>query len=395
MSKRINSLFLFLVASLITIGLAEVVVRIVLPHPAFYAGHPGNVPGLVTPHPVLGYTYTPGFTGRMTTEDFSNEYTINELGLRDDPVDVDIADEYRILAVGNSFTAGEGVEETETWASQLERRLNEPHGARVAVRVINAGITGYSMRQMRLMVESLIPGMQPELVVVGLFPAGYDRVPDPFVPYHGHLVRTSARDRLTPMNDGFLYYDSDYERPWTRSIDLWLKRNFHFGAYLVQAIEQLRTGSNKPTKTTQYTMEEARQRLTVLLSELEKLNTTARRHHIPVHVLLVNGQTEDGGFRPNEQVFNSVIREYCEQQGIGITDPLPVLNETAGGKPVYRFRVDMHWNRSGHEVAATLLARDLFPAGFAERALLPDALLRNSGPVTARSEQGVDEGGHR
>ncbi|HID48118.1 MAG TPA: hypothetical protein EYP40_00625, partial [Chromatiales bacterium] len=150
MRKRIKNLFLFMVVSVITIGLAEFVVRSILPHPAFYAGHPGNVPGLVTPHPVLGYTYTPGFTGRMTTEDFSNEYTINELGLRDAPVDAGNPDAYRILAVGNSFTAGEGVEQTETWVSQLERHLNEQRGARPSVRVINAGITGYSLRQIRL-----------------------------------------------------------------------------------------------------------------------------------------------------------------------------------------------------------------------------------------------------
>lgn len=384
-----------MVVSVITIGLAEFVVRSILPHPAFYAGHPGNVPGLVTPHPVLGYTYTPGFTGRMTTEDFSTEYTINELGLRDAPVDAGNPDAYRILAVGNSFTAGEGVEQTETWVSQLERHLNEQRGARPSVRVINAGITGYSLRQIRLMAESLIPELQPELVIVGLYPGGYDRVTDPFVPYHGHLVRTGARDNLTPMNDGFLYYDSKYERPWVKSIDLWLKRNFHFAAYLVRAMEGLRADSGASAKPTQYTREEVRQRLTVLLAELEKLNAVARHYAVPVHVLLINGQADNGSFRPNEKVFNSVIREYCEQQGIGVTDPLPVLSETAAGKPAYRFTVDMHWNRAGHEIAAALLANELFPAGFSEQAPLPTARLRNSGLAAVRSEQGVDKGGDR
>jgi hypothetical protein len=66
-----------------------------------------------------------------------------------------------VLAVGDSFTFGDEVSDSETWPAQLEALLGR--------RVLNAGVFGYGLDQIVLRAEALIPKTRPDLVVVGLF----------------------------------------------------------------------------------------------------------------------------------------------------------------------------------------------------------------------------------
>ena len=86
----------------------------------------------------------------------------NEHGLRCPPI-ADKTGQYRILAVGDSTTFGHGVEDRETWPSQLQTMLRNKG---YAVDVINAGGCGYSAFQgMRFLKD---PGLsfKPDLVII-------------------------------------------------------------------------------------------------------------------------------------------------------------------------------------------------------------------------------------
>jgi lysophospholipase L1-like esterase len=63
-----------------------------------------------------------------------------------------------ILAVGDSFTSGEEVEDDETWPAHLQRLLGR--------RVLNAGVSGYGFDQIVLRAEQIVPDRQPSAVVV-------------------------------------------------------------------------------------------------------------------------------------------------------------------------------------------------------------------------------------
>jgi len=86
----------------------------------------------------------------------------NEHGLRCAPIG-EKTGQYRILAVGDSTTFGHGVEDHETWPSQLQTMLrNKGHAAEV----INAGACGYSAYQgMRFLKD---PGLsfKSDLVII-------------------------------------------------------------------------------------------------------------------------------------------------------------------------------------------------------------------------------------
>lgn len=74
------------------------------------------------------------------------------------------ANEFRILAVGDSCTFGSGVAWEETWGVQLERSLQVAYPDRV-VRVGLAALPGYTTFQNQRLLARLLPRARPDLVV--------------------------------------------------------------------------------------------------------------------------------------------------------------------------------------------------------------------------------------
>jgi len=65
-----------------------------------------------------------------------------------------------ILAVGDSFTAGSGVKDNETWPARLEQMTGTP--------VINGSAGGWAVDQMILFGERLIPIVKPKTLIVSI-----------------------------------------------------------------------------------------------------------------------------------------------------------------------------------------------------------------------------------
>lgn len=72
-----------------------------------------------------------------------------------------------LLAVGDSFTFGEEVNDDETWPAYLEHLLGEP--------VLNAGVFGYGFDQIALRAERLIPRYKPGKVIIAVISGDVDR----------------------------------------------------------------------------------------------------------------------------------------------------------------------------------------------------------------------------
>lgn len=67
-----------------------------------------------------------------------------------------------ILAVGDSFTFGNDVNDDESWPAYLEQALSRT--------VLNGGVSGYGFDQTVLRAEMLTPKFDPELLIVGFIP---------------------------------------------------------------------------------------------------------------------------------------------------------------------------------------------------------------------------------
>lgn len=97
--------------------------------------------GLSTYHELVGYIPTPGFTFRITANGWEDELlTIDQDGFRATGNNKkDISDKSIILTIGDSFTFGDQVSDTETWPSCIELRTKR--------RTLNAGVFGYGTAQ--------------------------------------------------------------------------------------------------------------------------------------------------------------------------------------------------------------------------------------------------------
>lgn len=87
------------------------------------------------------------------------------IGFRDDGIPSagdDIHGPVYAVAVGDSFTSGDGVEESQTWVENVQRRVGQP--------VVNLGVSRYASTQNERMLTRYGLPLQPRLVLWGFFP---------------------------------------------------------------------------------------------------------------------------------------------------------------------------------------------------------------------------------
>jgi hypothetical protein len=340
-------------------GVTEALIRLALPRPGFRPFDVDEVRGLKVPHPVRGFSYAPNFSARRTTADFTEEVSTNALGLRESSINLDDINEVRVLAVGDSFTEGLGVEHVDAWPAQLESLINARMRRHRPIRVINAGISAYNLRQIRLMAEELIPVLHPSLLIVGIYVEGYGRLHNPYVFLNGQTVISSKLPNLIPLADGFLY--SPFQADWAIRVDLWLDQHFYTGAYVGKVSRAIvRVGEKqKSAELVQLTMSEAETQLSMLLEEIDRLRMLTEKKHLGLVVLLINHQDVDGSFRSNSGLYNTVITEYCRKGGVRVVNLLPHLVQASDGRPVFRYKRDGHWTSAAHKIAASNLVTAL------------------------------------
>jgi hypothetical protein len=71
---------------------------------------------------------------------------------------------FRIMALGDSLTYGQGVAEEEAYPQVLSRMLNQT----VRVEVLNFGVCGYQISDIRRLLEKYLDRVQPDLVMYGM-----------------------------------------------------------------------------------------------------------------------------------------------------------------------------------------------------------------------------------
>ncbi|MGQ0733189.1 MAG: SGNH/GDSL hydrolase family protein [Acidobacteriota bacterium] len=135
------------------------------------------------PDPILVYTHAPSVERTYQ----GVEVSINELGLRDRPVERKAKDEFRILLLGDSVTFGWGVPIEATFGRRLEPLLTERLGR--PVRTINAGVGSYTTVQEYSLLQRYFQTLEPDLV--SLLFVGNDIVPNdpPFDPWSQRSLR--------------------------------------------------------------------------------------------------------------------------------------------------------------------------------------------------------------
>lgn len=133
-----------------------------------WTAEPQNRVGRMAYHSRLGWIPRPGRFGSTWTSN------VDASGLRSNGRSI-LTTGRPILAVGDSFTFGDEVEDSETWAAHLEEVLSK--------RVLNAGVGAYGIDQAVLRAELLLDEYHPNVVILSFISDDINRTEFSYYPY--------------------------------------------------------------------------------------------------------------------------------------------------------------------------------------------------------------------
>ncbi len=319
--------------------------RMLLEQPGFSPANREGSSGLLQelPDSPRQFGYHAGIERQVGGGDEPITVRINSRGFRDsewDPIR-----QGAVLAVGDSFTAGWGVDQEEGWPQRLEVMLG---GLGVDLPVYNSGVSGYSMRQIRETAALLLPELQPRVVVVGVFGSRAGRIENPYVVVGDNLVRASVADRIVPVEGGFL------SPAWSGPLgvvqtacDRW----FHFCAHLLRSVAP----GPEPAANTREEF------VAPLLDELDVLAGLTTEHGAELWVVQVVTQDDDGGIGGFEGAYSEIVGRWCAEKGIPCVDSGALLASATDGAGDMRLGTDRHWSPKAHDLVAAALAQQLVP----------------------------------
>ncbi len=117
-------------------------------------------------HPVIGYRFIPGLRARVRHEGGGYLVQCNQAGLRcrHEVTAAKPPGTVRVIVVGDSYTAGDGVSNAFRWSDRLEQRLLATCGA--GVQILNFGLPGSGTDQQLLLFRELAKGVEYDVLVL-------------------------------------------------------------------------------------------------------------------------------------------------------------------------------------------------------------------------------------
>lgn len=336
---RLVKALLACVSTLFALGVAELALRVV--------DWPSADP-VWAADPATAFRFASRLDYRHIQPEYDVAFATNSLGQRDDEA-VEKAGP-RVLLLGDSFTCGYGVERHETFADQLEARLQ--------VDVVNAGVGGYeTIHQLRYF-QSRGRDLKPDVVVYAMY-LGND------LPNNRHWT-TTEDGRLVRVDGGpALCPPRELKLVSLAKRSVWLRRAFHAAKQLAgfgpaegrpwrPDTRYLALCARELDAEAQADLAEARILLAKLRDEVQASGARLLVVTIPTRVD-VEHDAHDVGCdfaRPSRDVAGML-------DGLGIANLAlyePLRQDHARlSEPLYYPR-DGHWNALGHACAAEHLA---------------------------------------
>jgi lysophospholipase L1-like esterase len=341
--RAVKLVALALLPTLLVLGIAEVTVRVLgLDQPRRESGPLyEEVSGMTRRDPDLFWSMLPNLQGIFQEKVLST----NSLGLRSPAVGAKIPGEVRVLCLGESTTFGFGVADDETYAFRAERSLNAS-GAR-PIRLINAGVTAYTIFQSLIYLKTRGLALEPDAVV--LYHWANDFLPTTYRDSQHHEIGTSRSDRELYRFYKSLYIDklvrysalfrAGVNFAARRSIDEFRRRRDIDPS---EAPEQLDWGS--VFFPHQFPVRVKPQERREILAEFLQLSRTHGFELIVIHPVYRDVDSRD-----------DILTEFCRENDVPLIDPLSAF-QTAGLSKDELFLDSMHPTADGHALLATALA---------------------------------------
>ncbi|MGR9106723.1 MAG: SGNH/GDSL hydrolase family protein [Gammaproteobacteria bacterium] len=281
-------------------------------------------------------------------------YRINSRGCRDREYSLEKPEGiFRILALGDSFTFGMGVEAEDTYPKQLEEILN---GKGYPVEVINCAVVGYDMWQHKVALREKALVYHPDLVMLGIFVNDLMfSYPPPEIRKPGYRGKNPFAKQGTRnwLHKSFLYNT-------IRNAEDLLKFRFRakLGAKHLEGIvarKQIWGPANPEDPHYRLLVGTAEPRLyDEYKTSLTEFVSIARRSGTEVFLLLLpdSVQLHD----PSMQALNRFIANLAAESDTPFLDLTPFLESQKDPESLYLFPDDAHNSPKGMSVIAEAIA---------------------------------------
>jgi hypothetical protein len=287
------------------------------------------------------HVYRPG-PHRYDKPEFVHTRRISTLGLTQELPGEKAAGEYRILALGDSFTESVGTSEEATWVRVVERTLSERYPARRIV-TLNAGIAGSDPFFEYVLFRERLQSFQPDLVIVA---TNTSDVPEVVV--RGGMERFQA--------DGTLRYREPprWERVYAASYvaRMVIREVLQFDAQLLRPTERI--GRHERV------LEELRE----AVEAIEGL-CRARNARLLVVAHPMENEVRRGSY---EFGFGRLVDALRQNPRFASVDLLERYREgpiRADNASEFFWPADRHHNARGYEVMGEVLAAEILRLGLA------------------------------
>lgn len=340
----------------LSLFLAEALLRLFVPQPI--------LPMVYKPDSLLRYKLKEGFKGFQSSSEFKVSLNLNREGLRDYEHNIEKkSGSFRILALGDSFTLGHGVEMEDSYPKVLEKLLNGGTRDKSKYEVINTGVFGWEPTQEYLYLMNYGLRYKPDLIIWSLF-VGND------------FYETSCCGLIEISGEGSmpLKVNKDFNLATKALLEKvpgynYLCQNSHLLSLFKRGIGRLL--SIKDENNYQRFMHSLysgtpllKPRKALLLTKrlLKDSFGYAQSRGIGFLILIIPAYEQlhpdccgtKNGWKdityPNRE-----IEKFCREEGIPSLDLFTDMsNAVIAGRSLY-YAKDRHWNREGHKKAAELI----------------------------------------
>jgi len=271
--------------------------------------------------------------------EFEQIFTRNPERIFDTAIPPKNETEFRILALGDSFTQGIGAVNSTTatshntppdssWTELLEQKTNSV-APNIKTRVINAGIAGSDIIHQYYLAEVLIPLYQPDLVLLALNRSD-----------HTDIATKGGEERFA--TGGLTYRTAPYSEV--------LYANFHlYRFYIHQICGYDVTSFTAPDKK----RESEENIINIIERKIYALQALANTHHTGLVVVFHPTVHE---IAANQLVLEAVMNNV--KDSVAVVDLLQRLNEmgiNATNCNQYFWPIDYHHNAKGYNAFAEAL----------------------------------------
>ena len=273
---------------------------------------------------------------------------------------------FRILALGDSFTEGKGVNDDETFCYLVNRQLNQTSNKEGATyEVLNSGVDSYAPLLEYLYLKTKGIKFEPDFVV--MFYDMSDLIQTRRYLKHADFDREGRVIRVRPQADS-----------WSFQLSTFMKSRFYFLSILYNSLNDKIFGDRarkeaaigKPTKDSLKFSLSADQTPWIndwqkVFNDIEATDVFCRERNIGFAVVIY-----PWGHQVNNVEWNIGRKQYgipvnytapaavadmlvakLNRRGIDTLNLFPVFRNYQGSERLY-YRKDMHWRKEGHTLAA-------------------------------------------